>query len=518
MTSPGRRSGGRKGRKKQRQNQHAENPAENDIRYRNLKNPFKPIEILSLDQVNTIHLASLRVLEEIGIKVLYAPAIDKYRDAGALVNDKTGIVRIGREIVEDALGSVAEKITIKARNPSRSVTFGNDHLVFVTVAGPPHVTDLDRGRRAGDLASHIEYTRLSQSYDVIGVVGAAVEPLDVPLPVRHLEQTLNCLLYSDKPGFVWCRGQDVLNDSLELTRIANGLGHDEFRNTPCCYSVANVNSPLQLDVPMSHGIMHMAQMGQVMIVTPFTLAGAMAPITLIGAINQQNAEALAGITLSQLTRPGAPVVYGGFTSNVDMKSGSPAFGTPEYAQGAMITGQLTRFYRIPYRSSGSNTSTNVDAQAAYETQMSLWSALMGGCNFFLHAAGWLEGGLSSSYEKLIIDVEMLQMLAEMLRQPEVNEDTLAFDAMKEVGPGGHFFGCAHTMSRYENAFYSPLVSSWDNYENWFEQGQLSVTQRANRLWKDTLASYREPPMDRRVKQKLERFVERRKKEGGAVIG
>jgi trimethylamine--corrinoid protein Co-methyltransferase len=513
-TTRGRRSGGRKSRQAQRN----ESVSAGEIGYRNLRNPFKPVEVLSEDQIQSIHLASLRVLEELGLRILYTPARQIFRDAGAIVDDNTGIVRIGREIIEKALESVSPEITIRARNPLRSVTIGNDHLGFVTVAGPPHVTDLDRGRRAGDLASHIEYTKLSQSFDVVGIIGAAVEPLDVPLPFRHLEQTLHCLLLSDKPGFVWCRGQGVLDDSLEMVRIANQLEREDFINTPCCYSVANVNSPLQLDVPMSHGIMYMAEMGQVMIVTPFTLAGAMAPVTLVGALNQQNAEALAGIALSQLTRPGAPVVYGGFTSNVDMKSGSPAFGTPEFAQGAMITGQLTRLYNIPYRSSGSNASTNVDAQAAYETQMSLWSALMGGCHFFLHAAGWLEGGLSSSYEKFIIDVEMLQMFAEMLKIPEVNEQTLAHDAIREVGPGGHFFGCAHTMSRYEHAFYSPLVSNWDNFENWSEQGALSATQRANRIWKETLENYQAPEIEIGVQRTLEKFVERRKAEGGATIG
>ena len=509
-----RRSGGRKARVRERQSGP---PADAANPYANLVNPFRPIKVYSEDQVEAIHDSSLRVLEDIGIKVLSDEAVALYRQAGALYDEKSRIVRIGRDIVEHALTSVQPVITLHSRNPARNVTFGGKNLVFVTVAGPPHVNDNDRGRRAGDIASHREFTRLSQHFDVIGLLGAGVEPLDVPLATRHLDQTWDCLTLSDKPTFAWSRGEGVLGDTLEMVRIANGLSPDQFQLTPCCYSVANVNSPLQLDALMSHGIMTMARQGQVMIVTPFTLAGAMAPITLVGAINQQNAEALAGITLSQLTRPGAPVVYGGFTSNVDMKSGSPAFGTPEYALGAMITGQLTRKYGIPYRSSGSNASTCVDAQAAYETQMSMWSALMGGCHFFLHSAGWLEGGLSTSFEKFIVDVEMLQMFAKMLNIPEVSEETLALSAMREAGHGGHYFGCEHTMSRYENAFYAPLVSDWDNFENWQEKGSLNATQRANLLWKQTLEDYVQPAMDPEMEQELRTFVEKRKAEGGAEI-
>ncbi len=507
------RPGGRSGRQKLRAEtaKNIENP------YLNLTNPIRPVELLSEDQIESIHESSLEVLEKIGVKVLSEAATKCYEKAGAIIDNKNQVVRIGREIVAAALESVSPIVEIHARNPERSVKFGEDKLVFATVAGPPHVTDMDRGRRPGSLEAHIEYTKLAQSFDVIGVIGAAVEPLDVPLKFRHLEQTSNSILLSDKPQFAWSRGEGVLGDTLEMIRIGIGLDPDEFKNTPCCYSVANINSPLQIDRLMGHGIMHMAEMGQVMIVTPFTLAGAMAPITLIGALNQQNAEALAGITLSQLTRPGAPVVYGGFTSNVDMKTGSPAFGTPEYTQGAMITGQLTRKYNIPYRSSGANASTVVDAQAAYETQMSTWGALLGGCNFLLHGAGWLEGGLSSSYEKFIIDVEMLQMFAATFDIPKVDEQSLALSAMQEVGHGGHFFGCAHTMARYENAFYSPLVSDWNNFENWSEQGELTATDRANRIWKETLANFEPPAMDQERTQKLNDFVSRRKSEGGAEI-
>jgi trimethylamine--corrinoid protein Co-methyltransferase len=243
----------------------------------------------------------------------------------------------------------------------------------------------------------------------------------------------------------------------------------------------------------------------------------MAPITIAGALAQQNAEALAGIALSQIVRPGAPAVYGGFTSNVDMKSGAPAFGTPEYTQAALAGGQLARRYGLPYRSSNTTASNAPDAQAAYESEMSLWGALMGGCNFLLHGAGWLEGGLTSSYEKFILDVEMLQMMAAFFRPPVVDEASLGLAAVREVGPGGHFFGAAHTLERYENAFYAPLVSDWRNFETWEEDGAQDATTRANRLWKETLARFEPPPMDPAVAEELEAFIARRTQEGGAEV-
>ncbi|MEE8274707.1 MAG: trimethylamine methyltransferase family protein, partial [Alphaproteobacteria bacterium] len=255
--------------------------------------------------------------------------------------------------------------------------------------------------------------------------------------------------------------------------------------------------------------------GQAVVITPFTLAGAMSPITLAGALAQQNAEALAGIALDQIVNPGAPVIYGGFTSNVDMKTGAPAFGTPEYAQAVLAGGQLARRYRIPYRSSNVNAANVVDAQAAYESGMSLWATVMGHTNYIMHGAGWLEGGLTASFEKMIVDAEMLQMMAEFLQPIEVSDDTLGLDAIAEVGPGGHFFGAAHTLARYETAFYAPLVSDWRNFETWEESGALSATERANAIWKQMLAEYEPPPLDPSINDELDAFVARRKAEGGA---
>jgi len=254
-----------------------------------------------------------------------------------------------------------------------------------------------------------------------------------------------------------------------------------------------------------------------MILTPFTLAGAMAPVTLAGALVMQNAEALAGLSLAQIARPGAPVSYGSFTSNVDMKTGSPAFGTPEYTRAAFASGQLARRYGVPLRSSGVTASNAPDAQAAYEMQMSLWGALMGGTNILLHGAGWLEGGLTASAEKFIMDIEMLQMFAELFKPVEVSEDTLALDAIADVGHGGHFFGTAHTIERFETAFYSPLLSDWSNFENWTERGSKDAASRAHQIYKDTVAAHEPPPLDPARLEEMNAFIARREAEGGADI-
>ena len=258
--------------------------------------------------------------------------------------------------------------------------------------------------------------------------------------------------------------------------------------------------------------MALARFGQVGVVTPFTLMGAMAPVTLPAALVQQNAEALACIALVQMVRPGNPVIYGAFTSNVDMRSGAPAFGTPENTLATIAGGQLARRCGLPYRSSNASASNVVDAQAAYESQMSIWGAILGGANVVYHAAGWMEGGLTASFEKFVLDAEMLQMITEVLRPIEVNEATLGFEAIREVQPGGHFFGAAHTLERYETAFYQPILSDWRNHETWAEDGARSATERATGIWKDLLRSYEQPTLDPGIAEALEAYVRRRKEE------
>jgi len=276
--------------------------------------------------------------------------------------------------------------------------------------------------------------------------------------------------------------------------------------------VVNTNSPLRVDGPMLDGLIEMAENGQPTIVIPFTLSGAMCPITIAGALAQQNAEALGVIALSQIVKPGAPMVYGGFTSNADMRSGAPAFGTPEYTRAAWATGQLTRRYQLPFRSSNTNASNCVDAQAAWESQMSLWGAVMGQANIVKHAAGWLEGGLCASFEKFIIDVDMLQMMRETLKPLQVDESTLALDAIVEAGHGGHFFGTAHTRANYKTAFYEPLVSDWSNFETWTENGEQTAYQRANKVYRQALADYEEPAMEPSVRESLQQYADERRRE------
>ena len=489
--------------------------AERAARYRNLVNPFVPVRIFSDDQVESMHLAALGILERQGMRVLSARGRAALAAAGAAVDESSQMVRLDPALIAGTLASVPAEVELVARNPARSCRVGGQHVVFAPVAGPPSISDLERGRRAGTLDDFRDLVRLSQAFDVIHVLGQMVEPQDAPVHERHLETSLAQLTLGDKAPYFYCRGSGQLADNFAMLRLAHGIDEATFQGAPRCYSICNTNSPLQLDVPMTEGIMDFAASGQLMIVTPFTLAGAMAPVTIAGALTLAHAEALFGITLNQLVRPGAPVMYGSFTSNVDMKSGSPAFGTPEYAKAAFGAGQLARRINVPWRCSSATAANAPDAQAAYESQMSLWGALLGGCHFVLHAAGWLEGGLTASLEKFILDVEMLQMFAELFQPVPASAEELGIEAVAEVGPGGHFFAAAHTMARYRDAFYSPLVSDWRNFGAWKDAGARTATERAAALWRGTLAAFQPPPLDPAVHEQLTAFVERRRAEGGA---
>jgi len=487
-----------------------------DAAWRQWKNPYPPIEQFSVDEIEAIHNASLSVLAETGIKVLSEEARKWYGDAGMLITDNE-MVRFDPDQLMDLIGQAPATVDLQGRGENRNVMIGGAHVGVCTTGGTPNFSDLDQGRRPGSLAALEDFCKLAQTYEVIHIIGPFVEPQDIATNVRHLEMTRAVLTLTDKIPFVFFRGTEAVADAYEMIRIANGVSKEEFESKPYCYAVANSNSPLQLDGLMCRGIIDAAKAGQLMILTPFTLAGAMAPVTLAGALVLQNAEALAGLALAQIVRSGAPVCYGSFTSNVDMKSGSPAFGTPEYTKAAFASGQLARRYNLPLRSSAVTTSNTPDAQAAYEMQMSLWGALMGGTNLLLHGAGWLEGGLTASAEKFIIDVEMLQMFAELFKPLEVNSDTLALDAIKDVGPGGHFFGTQHTIDRFESAFYSPLLSDWSNFENWQDSGSLDATKRANRIYKKSLAEFETPDLDSNRLEELNDFIARRTTEGGADI-
>jgi trimethylamine---corrinoid protein Co-methyltransferase len=483
---------------------------------RQLRNPYPPFEILSSDQIEAIHHASLAVLAEVGMNFLLEEARAILKDAGCAVEPLGTRVRFDPAFIEERIASAPAAFTLHARNPARSVRIGENVINFCMVASTPHVSDLERGRVTGNFEDFCNLTKLAHMLNICHMIaGYPVEPVDLPPATRHLDAVAAMATLGDRTLYGYALGAMRIRDSLEITRIARQASHEQLLREPSMTTVVNSNSPLQYDGPMLEGVIEMARHNQPVIFTPFTLAGAMAPITVAGALVQQNAEALAGIAFGQCVRPGSPAVYGSFTSNVDMKSGAPAFGTPEYAKATIASGQLARRYNLPYRASNANASNAPDAQAAYESEMSIWPCVLAHCNIVKHALGWIEGGLCTSYEKIILDAEMLQMIAAFLDPLETGADALALDAIREVGPGSHFFQAAHTMARYEHAFYAPLLSDWRNFETWQEDGAVDATRRANRLWKELLAAYEPPPMDEAVAEEIAAFVARRKEEGGA---
>ncbi|MFZ5791458.1 MAG: trimethylamine methyltransferase family protein [Pseudomonadota bacterium] len=483
--------------------------------YRVLRNPFRPQPAFSDDQVAQIHETALRVLEELGIKVLSPEARALFQAGGALIDETAETVRIGRDIVAEALAAAPKSFVARAGDRGRDILFEPGALTFIAGAGAPHATDIERGRRPGSLADFEELVRIVQSYDVLHIQSSYVEPQDVEPRFRHYAITRAQLTLSDKLPFLYARGTPQVEDGFEMVRLARGLTEDAFRAEAHCYTVINTNSPRQLDRPMSQGIIDFARWGQVSIITPFCLAGAMAPITVAGALTLQHAEALAGLTLAQLARPGAPVIYGSFSSNVDMKSGAPAFGTPEHVKATLGAGQLARLIGLPWRAGGGSAANVADAQAAHETQFALWGAVLAGTTVLIHAAGWLEGGLSVSYEKLITDLEALQTVAELCVAPPGDADAIGFEAIAEVAPGGHFFAADHTMARYRTAFYEPLVADWSNFGNWTQAGAKTATERALGVWKRTLGEFQAPASASAAAEPLDAFIARRTAEGGA---
>ena len=486
--------------------------------WRTVHNPYRPIEILSADEVEVLHRASLRILAEIGVEVLGDRALDLLGRGGAVVDRARRNVRLDPDQVEELVALAPSSFALHARNPERSVRLGDGHVVFSSVGGPAFVTDIERGRRPGNHADFLDYLRVIGALDIIHQEGGGpLEPTDLPVPTRHLDMYQAFITLLDKTWQCLGFGAAVVDDAVEMICLARRIDRDQLAREPSLMTIINTNSPLRLDGPMSEGLIEMALHGQPVVATPFTLAGAMSPATLAGAIAQQNAEALFMIALAQLARPGTPMIYGGFTSNVDMRTGSPAFGTPEFVKAAFATGQMARRYRLPWRSSNATASNVVDAQAAYESQMAIWGAVMGGVSLLYQGAGWLEGGLTASFEKLILDAEMLQMMAEVLVPFTVDEAEIGLAAMAEVGPGGHHFATSHTLERYETAFYRPILSDWRNFETWQEDGARTATERANGIWKQLLAEYVPPPLEPGRAEAIDDFVARRRREIQAAL-
>ena len=490
--------------------------APSTVKYRSLKHRFPATPVVSDDELEAIHDASLTILEEMGMDFMHVEAREILKKAGADVRPGSERVRFDRNLILQAIKTCPSEFTLHARNPERNIRIGGKNLAFAQVASPPNCSDMQGGRRAGNQQDFRNMIKLAQRYDVVHCTGGyPVEPVDLHASVRHLDCLSDIAKLTDKAFHAYSLGKERNRDGLEIARIARGITPEQLDREPSLFSVINSSSPLRLDTPMLQGIIEMSARNQIIILTPFTLAGAMAPVTIAGALAQQNAEALAGIAFTQLVRPGAPVVYGGFTSNVDMKTGAPAFGTPEYMKAVLAGGQLCRKYGIPYRTSNVCAANTVDAQSAYESVFSLWALTQAGGNFIMHAAGWMEGGLTCSFEKFILDCDLLQMVAEFLTPLDVSPAGLGLDAVRDVGPGGHYFGTAHTLERFETAFYSPIISDWRNFETWQEAGSPTAYQKANATWQKELAAYERPPMDAAIEEELDAFVARRKAEGGS---
>jgi trimethylamine--corrinoid protein Co-methyltransferase len=476
------------------------------------KNRLQPYEVLSGEDVEKIHGQAMTILEEIGVDFLHPRARDLFQGAGMKVEDQR--VRFDSGWVLEMAAKAPEIFELQARNPKRTAQVGGDAMINAPVYGPPFITDLERGRRGATIEDFNNFDKLAQSVEQIHCAGGTtVEPEDLPLSSRHLDMVYSHLRWTDKPFMGSVIAAENAKDTVEMASIVFG-GRASIEKTPAIISLINVNSPLRYDDRMLGALLEYSDAGQPCILTPFLMAGAMSPMGLAGSVAQQTAEALAGIALVQLIRPGTPAVYGSFLTNTDMQSGSPAFGTPESALGILASAQMARHYHLPFRGGGALTSSKApDAQAAYESMMCMWPTILGRVNFVLHAAGWLESALLASYEKFIIDVEALRMFEWMLTKGlPVDEEGLAMDALREVGPGGHFLGSEHTMRNYRTGFYRPLISSTDNFDRWNRKGAMTADKVAHEKWKQMLAEYPDPGIDPGVDEQLKEFIARRKQE------
>lgn len=484
------------------------------IPWRRLINPFAPLEIGTAEQVEQIHAATLDILENIGLDFFDAEALSIWEKAGAKVDHQAQHVWIDRGLVMELVSLTPAEFTLKARNPARDMRLGGNHINFLPGGGHAFVNDLDRGKRPGTREDYANISKLVQMCNVMHGTGVAlVEMMDVPVSLRHLHRMFMNFTLSDKPTTGAAHDHIIPQDVLNMARIVFGDVAIDDPIDPVIIGIVNVNSPLRFDKRMLGGLISYARAGQALILTPFIVAGAMSPITIAAAVAQQNAEVLAGTALAQLIRPQTPILYGPFSTNADMRTGSPAFGTPEGAWVSVMAAQMARFYDMPTRGNGGLTNANSnDAQSAYEALWTLWPSVMAHTNYIMHGAGWLESGLTISMEKLIIDMENLAMFQHFLQGFEVTEETLALDMMAHVGPGGHHFGTPHTQARFSSEFYEPFISSRQSLDQWQAQGAPDAQQRAYKLWKQLLRDYEPPPMDMNIKQALEEYVARRARE------
>lgn len=476
------------------------------------KNSMPRYEVLSADAMEKLDGGWRRLVSEIGVEFMSERALELFRQAGQKVEDNT--VFLDPEFVLEQVAKAPKEFDVAARNPAHSIHIGGDQMAFGAVYGPPFVRE-GEVRRDATMDDFRNFARLAQSFDVLDSAGGVVcEPNDTPLDSRHLDMTYALQTLTDKMYMGNVVSGPNAADTIAMGAILFG-GREVIETSPVSISLINCNSPLRWDDRMLDAMFEYVEAAQPVVLTPFILMGAMSPVTIPAALVQQIAEALSGIALSQLIRPGAPVIFGSFLSNIDMQSGSPCFGTPESAIGLFCTGQIARYFGLPFRSGGGLTSSQVpDAQAGYEAMMTLLPTFLAGTNWVMHSAGWLEGGLVAGFEKFIIDAQLLEMLQAEFTPLEIDEGSLAFDAHQEVGHGGHFLGAMHTMERFRTCFYRPWLSSSDNYERWMRGGSLDTAARASKVYSDRLESYEQPPLDEAIRAELEDYVNRRRTELG----
>ena len=475
-------------------------------------NKMPRYDILSEDAVATLERGWKRIVSELGVEFMLPEARELFSQAGQRVENDN--VFFDPEFILEQVAKAPSEFDVQARNPANNVHIGGDHMVFLSVYGPPFVRQ-GNVRRDATLDDFENFTRLAQTYPELDMSGGTIcEPNDVPLDSRHLDMVYALQSLSDKAYMGSVTSGPNAADSIRMTEILLG-GREAIERTPGIVGLINVNSPLRYDDRMLAAMMEYCRAGQPLIITPFLLMGAMSPVSIPASLAQQLAEALAGIALAQLIRPGTPTIFGSFLSNTDMQSGSPALGTPESAIGLLCTGQMARHYKLPWRSGGGFTSSqSVDAQSAYEAMMTMMPTFLAGTNYVLHAAGWLESGLASCYEKFIVDIEILRMLQVEFTPIEISDETLAFSAHQEVGHGGHFLGAVHTLERFRECFYRPLLSSTDNFQRWERLGGLDATARATEIYQKNLAEYEQPPIDPAIDAELQEYVTRRRTELG----
>ena len=466
-------------------------------------------EILTEEGLAIIEANAETVLEEIGIEFRgYPRALELLEGAGCDVRAER--VHFPRGLARQLVSTVPSEYVQHARNPERSVHIGGKSTVFAPVYGPPFVHDIDKGRRYGTVEDFRNFVKLAYLSPYMHHSGGTVcEPVDVPVNKRHLDMVYAHMRYSDKPFMGSVTAPERARDTVEMAEIL--FGRDFVQNNTVVTSLINANSPMVWDSTMLGAAEAYASSNQATIITPFILSGAMSPVSVAGTLTQVLAEVLAGTAFAQLVRPGAPVIFGTFVSTLSMQSGAPTFGTPEAAKAIYGAAQLARRLKMPFRTGGSLCASKIpDAQAAYESAQTLIPTIHAGTNFVLHAAGWLEGGLSSSYEKLIMDMDQLGMMHVLAQGIDLSENGQAMDAMREVGPGGHFLGCAHTQANFESAFYRSAIADNNSVEQWEAEGRKDTPTRANAVWKKMLAEYEPPPLDPGVDEALQEFIRKRK--------